>query len=144
MKSIKTKTILGLIMIVALWGGGDVMADEKEKNMFMVKEGNQTHIAVDSVGPFFIGIQSNPSTGYSWSLQRITDDTVIKFKGIKEPDDEEEEMDEPPLMGAPTYETFIFEALKPGKTEVLLNYHRPWEKDVPPIKTHKIVIEVEG
>jgi len=145
LKNMKIISGLGAILIVCtLLGGGDSMADEKEKNTFTLKEGNETHITLDSMGPFFIKIESNPSTGYSWSLQKNTDETVVKFKGIKEPDQEEEEKDEPPMMGAPSYETFIFDALKPGKTEVLLKYHRPWEKDVPPIKTHKIFIGVKG
>ena len=143
----KTKKIvrLGAILIAcALLGGADGMANEKEKNTFILKEGNETHITVDSMGPFFIKIESNISTGYSWSFQKNTDETVIKFMGLKEQDEEEEGRDEQPVMGAPTYETFIFEALKPGKTEVHLRYHRPWEKDVPPIKTRRIFIGVRG
>lgn len=134
----------GAVLIACtLMGGGDGMADEKEKNTFTLKEGNETHITLDSMGPFFIKIESNPSTGYSWSLQKNTDETVVKFKGIKEPNEEEEEKDEHPMMGAPSYETFIFEALKPGKTGVHLGYCRPWEKDVPPIKIHKIFIVIK-
>lgn len=143
----KTKIIvrLGAILIAcALLGGGDGMANEKEKNTFILKEGKDTHITVDSMGPFFIKIESNITTGYSWSLQKNTDETVVKFNGLKEQDEEEEGRDEQPLMGAPTYETFIFEALKPGKTVVHLGYRRPWEKDVPPIKTHWVYIEVRG
>lgn len=143
------KTILRLgfiLLIITLLGGGDGMADEKEKNTFVMTKGGETHITVNTPGEFLIKIESNLTTGYSWSLQKPTDETLVKFKGLKEPDEEEEGEEgktEPPLMGAPSYEIFMFEALRQGKTEVLLKYHRPWEKDTPPEKTHKIVITIE-
>lgn len=151
MTNIKMKTILRLgfiLFIITLLGGGDGMADEKEKNTFVMTKGGETHITVNTPGEFLIKIESNLTTGYSWSLQKTMDETLVKFKGIKEPNEEEEGEGEegntePPLMGAPNYEIFIFEALHPGKTEVFLKYHRPWEKDTPPEKTHKIVITIE-
>jgi predicted secreted protein len=149
MVNIKVKTILRLsfiLFIITLLGGGVGMADVKEKNTFIMTKGNETHITINEPGEFLVKIESNLTTGYSWSLQKPTDETLVKFKGIKEPDvedDEEEGSAERPLLGAPSYETFVFEALQPGKTEILLKYHRPWEKDTPPEKTHKIVVTIE-
>ena len=149
MANIKMKTILHLcfiLFIITLLGGGDSMADEKDKNTFIMTKGNETHITINEPGEFLVKIESNVTTGYSWSLQKPTDETLVKFKGLKEPDEEnngEEENSEPPRLGAPSYETFIFEALQPGKTEIILKYHRPWEKDTPPEKTHKIIVTIE-
>jgi len=109
--------------------------------LYMMSGENETHIAVRQAGDFFIKIKSNPTTGYSWALLKPVDEKLLKFKGPKE-EDEEEEIEQP-LIGQPTYEIFVLEALAPGKTLVELQYRRPWEKDVPPIKTYKIYIVIE-
>jgi len=136
------------IIFILLWIGGINMnalenedKNEKKKNIFMMTDGPETHITVKTMGEFFIKIKSNPSTGYSWSLQKITDEAVVEFKSQQIEEEEKKSM--PPLLGAPTYEIFTFKALKPGKTKVFLKYHRPWEKDVPPIKTHTIHVTIQ-
>ena len=147
------KTVLFLwssfIILILFWMGGMNMnalenknKNEKKKNVFIMTDGPETRIAVKTIGEFFIKIKSNPTTGYGWSLQKITDEDVVKFKS-KRIEEEHEKESKPPLLGAPTYEIFTFEALKPGETVVYLKYHRPWEKDVPPIKIHKIHITIK-
>ena len=112
---------------------------EKEHNVFVMSEGSETHIAVKSFEEFSIKIKSNPSTGYSWWVKEPKDEAVVKFKGRKE--DEEDE--ESPMFGAPSFEIFSFKALKPGETVIRLHYRRPWEKDVPPIKKHNVYVTVK-
>jgi inhibitor of cysteine peptidase len=149
MAGVKMKIVffLGIFFMgLTLFCAGDNMGNETKKKVFVMTEGTESSITVKTTGEFFIKIESNPSTGYGWALQKITDETVMKFKGIKEDEEEEAEIEEEserPLLGAPGYETFIFEALKPGKATASLIYRRPWEKDVPPIKTYKIHITVE-
>ncbi len=147
----KTTLLLwsSFIILILFWMGGMNMnalenenKNEKKKNIFMMTDGPETHITVKTIGEFFIKIKSNPSTGYSWWLQKITDEGVVKFKS-QQIEEKEEKESIPPLLGAPTFEIFTFEALKPGKTEVFLKYHRPWEKDVPPIKTHTIHVTIQ-
>jgi inhibitor of cysteine peptidase len=146
MVGVKMKFVLFLgivFMSLNLFSMGGTMENETKDKVFMLAEGAESSIVLKTVGDFFVKITSNPSTGYGWAVQKITDESVVKFKGIKEDEDDEEETTERPLMGAPTYDTFIFEALKPGNATVTLIYRRPWEKDVPPIKTHKIHIAVQ-
>lgn len=119
---------------------GDGMAEKKKKEMIVLKEGTESRISVSQTGPFYLKIPSNPTTGYSWSLQKMSVEGVVKYLRIEEDDDEDAV---PGPMGAPTYETFVFEALKRGRTIVYLQYRRPWEKDTPPIKIHKIHIHVK-
>lgn len=140
----KIALLSGLFLMgIILFSAGDTMKNESKDKVFILMEGAESNITVESTGDFFVKIKSNPSTGYGWAVQKISDETVVKFKGIKEDDEDDEEANERPLMGAPTYDTFIFAALKQGKAEVSLVYRRPWEKDVPPIKTHKIHISIE-
>jgi inhibitor of cysteine peptidase len=149
------KTVLFLcsffIGFSLLWMGGMNMnalenenKNEKKKNIFLMTDGPETQISVKTIGKFFIKIKSNPSTGYSWSLQKITDEGMVTFKSQEIEEEEEEEKESiSPRLGAATFEIFTFEALKPGKTKVLLKYHRPWEKDVPPLKTHTLQITIQ-
>ncbi len=116
-------------------------SEEGKKATFVMSDDVETHITVQSRGDFAFKIKSNPTTGYSWALQKPVDETLLKFKGIKIA--EQEPQAEHPLLGAPTYEIFVFEALQPGSTVVHLQYRRPWEKDAPPIQTHKIYITID-
>jgi len=147
-KTIKTKTIVSVLFCLAALGlfmGGNIMAvEENQKNIFVLPEGNESHITVAAPGEFAIKIESNPTTGYGWALvtPREGEDSPVKFKEQKvaEPGDRPKEE---ARLGAPTYEIFTFEALAPGEALIELHYRRPWEKDVPPIKKHKIVVTVE-
>ena len=115
--------------------------EEKEKQIFTMSDGEKTCISVNNPGEFSIRIKSNPTTGYSWGVQEIKPNDLVKFLQVKT--EEPEEGSQPPKLGASTYEILTFEALKPGKVEILLNYRRPWEKDVPPIKTHKVLVTLD-
>lgn len=137
--------ILFIFLSITFVPGGTMFAEKVEMGqgdppLYMMSGEHETRIAVRQAGDFLIKIKSNPTTGYSWALLKPVDEKILKFKGLKEEDDQEIEQ---PLIGQPTYEIFVLEALAPGKTTVELQYRRPWEKDVPPIKTYKIHIIIE-
>ncbi|MEW6573924.1 MAG: protease inhibitor I42 family protein [Bacillota bacterium] len=46
------------------------------------------------------------------------------------------------LLGSGGKTTYRFEAAVPGQTWLSLDYHRPWEKDVPALKTFEVLIIV--
>jgi len=46
-------------------------------------------------------------------------------------------------MGAPGFEVLSFKAGAKGNAVIELEYRRPWEKDTPPDKTHKVVVTIE-
>jgi inhibitor of cysteine peptidase len=46
--------------------------------------------------------------------------------------------------GAGGKEVWIFEAVGKGATEISLKYARPWEKDIPPVKTVTFRVSVEA
>lgn len=150
----KTRNLLCLrylpviLVSVLLWVGvGMAKENEKEKKIFLMTEGGkaaETSIIVKGPGEFSVKIQSNPTTGYSWAVQKITDEAVVQFRRVEEWHEQEEGDKKQPLLGAPTYEILTFEALKPGKAEIHLKYRRPWEKDIPPIKTHKVYVNIES
>ena len=83
-------------------------------------------------------VRSNPSTGYEWSIAEAPDTTIVapagkryrQRSGTKDQD------------GAGGTERWTFTARRPGRTQVLLGYARPWEK-VPPIETRRFTFVVE-
>lgn len=83
-----------------------------------------------------IVLEGNPTTGYLWELGSEVDG-IIKLLG--EPDYEADS----DLSGGGGKYTFRFEAASSGETRLRLIYHRPFEKDVPPIEVYKLMLVVE-
>lgn len=121
----------------------DTNSSNKEKPLiFLLSDHSETRINVDTGREFIIKIKTNPATGYSWSFQQQPDKDLIQFVDRK-PEDEVEDEESERLVGAPEYELWKFRALNFGETAIKLQYHRPWEKDVPPIKTHTVYVTVQ-
>ena len=70
---------------------------------------------------FIIALESNPTTGYEWEAD--FDESLLKLA----------QTDFTPaksgLTGAGGEQTFTFEGVKAGKTEITLTYKRHWEQD---------------
>lgn len=84
-----------------------------------------------------VTLEANPSTGYIWEVEGL-DETVLKMEG--EP--EAKSGANTNLVGAPVTQTFRYKALSAGRVELKLVYHRPWEKDVPPVKSFSAVVTI--
>jgi inhibitor of cysteine peptidase len=88
-----------------------------------------------------IGLESNPSTGYSW-FATISNPTVLVQMG-------EPQYQEPagssttPIVGAAGTETFYFQAVETGTTALTLEYKRSFESNVAPEKTIRLTVEVK-
>jgi len=89
-------------------------------------------VAVDVGTIFKISLDSNPTTGYSWSAEvdpdflKVTDDT---YKS------------ESNLIGAGGVQTIEFKALKTGQTKITMKYMRPWENEA--INEHEIAVTIK-
>lgn len=86
---------------------------------------------------FAITLESNHTTGYGWQLAGKPNTRIVRFLNTNyvEPNTR--------LAGAGGKEIWTFEALAPGKTSIVLNYVRPWEKNTPPARTKTIVVVVK-
>lgn len=87
-----------------------------------------------------ISLESNPSTGYSWSATS-SDPAVMMQMG--EPEMQEPTASATPVVGAPGMATLYFQAVKSGAATITLNYQRSWEQGVTPEKTITIMVEVK-
>lgn len=86
---------------------------------------------------FAVYLRSNPTTGYSWQLQKNIDRKYLRLMTSQY---------NPPktkMLGAPGEEVWIFKAQKEGKTTLYFSYQRPWEKDKPPDETRNIQITIK-
>lgn len=83
-----------------------------------------------------IALDSNETTGFSWSMAEGTDSSIIKKVGqvYEEPNTG--------AVGAGGTDRWTFEAVNPGETTVKLEYSRPWATGAPPEKTMQVKFTV--
>jgi predicted secreted protein len=74
---------------------------------------------------FSIGLESNPATGFTWSLAKPIDSSILKFVG-KEFKYAKEDLR---LTGAHGKEIWVFNALKAGRTKISMKFVRTWEDE---------------
>jgi len=86
-------------------------------------------------GKIELVLDANPSTGYLWDVA-TADITVVRQDG--EPQFKPDSKD----IGSGGKMTFHFEAVAPGEEVLRLIYHRPFEQDVPPLRTVEVYILV--
>ena len=80
--------------------------------------GKQVTIAAG--GSLTVTLDSNATTGYSWQLMGISDNTVLeKTNNVYEAPTSG-------LMGASGKEVWTFQALRAGKATVTMEYGQPW------------------
>jgi len=80
-----------------------------------------------------ISLESNPSTGYSWQVAEMNQDTLHQLG-------ETEFEQVSPLLGAPEKQTLRFKAVGAGQSTLKLVYRRPWEKGVEPAREFSIQV----
>lgn len=94
-------------------------------------------VNVRSGESFAIRLESNPTTGYSWTVTAVPQATVASL------DDPEGTFEEPDsgAMGAPGFQVFDFTAVASGTTEVEFTYARSFDpEDNPTVTTVTITV----
>jgi len=82
-----------------------------------------------------VTLESNASTGYTWSQEGQFDMTVLEAARNTS------QGPESPVPGAPGTQTYRFKALAPGSTGVILTYARPFENKKP-VQTLDLTVKV--
>ena len=86
---------------------------------------------------FEITLEANATTGFSWEIAQIDKDIVQLVGSEYVPDPNAEGLD-----GKGGKAVFRFQAVGSGETTLKWVYHRPWEKDVEPLRTHVVQVSV--
>jgi inhibitor of cysteine peptidase len=92
-------------------------------------------MTVDAQQEFDISLPSNPSTGYQWMVNEISDESVVKYvKSTFVPSGEQ-------MPGSGGTEALTFRAEREGTATITLQYVRSWETDQP-AETRTISVNV--
>jgi inhibitor of cysteine peptidase len=81
-------------------------------------------------------LKSNPSIGYSWAIKG--DPSPLRLvKSVTRKTGQNGH-----AVGAPSTQEFRLTAVSAGIASLALEYRRPWEHDVPPVKTFQVRVKV--
>jgi predicted secreted protein len=92
-------------------------------------------IEIPNGSRFSIELDSNPTTGYAWVFGTPLEENIIRLVRTDYINPEST------LAGAGGAQVWVFKALQPGTTTVVLDYQRSWEAQTP-IQTAVFVIIV--
>lgn len=136
---------VGLAAGIACGGEEDVAAPLTTQTptgweVWVTEDDAGTIIALKMEDSLIVALDSNPSTGYSWSLVSISDTSVIeKVHDEYKPEPTPEGT---PLVGAGGEEIWTFVAVGAGTSTIEMMYSRPWES-VEPAARFNITVTVE-
>lgn len=94
-------------------------------------------VAVNAGNTFAITVPSNRTTGYRWRLAGQPSRNVVKVIGSSYI------APRTGRLGQSGTEVWSLQAIRPGNTNIVLQYARPWEKTVQPAKTQVFFIVVQ-
>ena len=86
-----------------------------------------------------VELEGNPTTGYVWGY-RIANPDIVRDVAS---DYISAQLDDDVVGVGGTY-FFTFEGVAEGETEIVFDYHRPWEEDVLPEKTVRYIAVVDS
>ncbi|MBI5715498.1 MAG: protease inhibitor I42 family protein, partial [Chloroflexi bacterium] len=98
-----------------------VKCDISKIKITLAKQDNGKAIALKISESFVIALASNPTTGFQWAVDPYDENLLAAEKsytglGV--------------VVGSGGMEMFCFTALNSGSTPLVMNYHRPFEKNV--------------
>lgn len=129
------KGLLLMVLCLIFWGACSTNPS-KQFSLSEVDNGSTIELRVgDKVK---LNLAGNPTTGYNWTVERL-DFSILKQTGEPEFKQTSENQNR---LGAGGLIIYNFEAIQKGTTSLRMIYHRPWEKDVPPVGTFEVTIIV--
>ena len=128
--------IVVVILLTALDGCASASLSSNVK-LGKADEGKTFDLAKGGV--LEITLEGNPTTGYNWT-QVAGNDLVLMPVGTYT---YKQNPAAAGMVGVGGKFTFNFKAIGVGATQLKFGYQRPWEKNVPPIETFKLNINVK-
>ena len=131
LKSI-TRVIAYAFLAAALLATLTACSAANEVNLGADDNGSQIELQADQT--LVIGMEGNPTTGYSWEVEEV-DEAVLRQVGEAEFEPESD------AVGSGGVQILRFEAVNSGQTDPELVYHRSWE-DEEPLETFSIQVTI--
>ena len=101
-------------------------------------------LEINQGGEIQLTLNDNASTGYRWSLASL-DPTLVELvseEALANPREGGGSLGLPPPVGSPGQVVYCFRALRPGRTEITLNYLRSWEGDRSTIDRFRLNLQI--
>ncbi|MCZ7528184.1 MAG: protease inhibitor I42 family protein [Acidimicrobiia bacterium] len=128
------RAALVLGAVLALGGCGD---DGGDGGVVVITEADSA-VTLEPGQELVIELESNPTTGYSWSLTTPPDDRILSYvESTYEPFETHED-----LVGSGGTERLRFRAEGAGETVIELRYVRSWEPAEPGARTLVFTVTV--
>lgn len=110
-----------------------VSDDKKDATPIALKENENNNVNIGQ--KFFVTLEWNPSTGYSWSFS-------YDNKALKLLDRKDTEMKKTDMVGVPSNVTWRFQGNEKGTNKIKFSYARPWEKNEKPADIKEYTVEI--
>ena len=132
--------ITALLTVIAIFAFSGVIAaaptDNNVPSVINVSESGK-QIELSPGDSLVVTLDSNPSTGFSWAVSRISNEGIVnkvsnEFKGA-----------DTGMVGAGGQEIWTFKALDKGTSTIEMKYVRPWETGVEPAATFNVTVVVK-
>ncbi len=108
-----------------------------EIHLFDKDNGKTVKVAVD--GTVILTLESNATTGFSWTKADKVDKDILKL----EKNDYVQSPNPNGLLGVGGTTVIVYRALKKGKAKINLTYMQPWEPDSKFNTNYSVTVEVE-
>ena len=112
-----------------------VISCDSPKEIILDEGDDGRLIELDKGQILVITLVANPTTGYKWGVAKHEEHILVQMG-------ETEFQSESDLTGSSGVEILRFKAANAGMTDIILVYHRFWEKDVEPLETFSLKVVV--
>ena len=110
---------------------------KKEVQLTDKDNGKTVKVTVDGI--IILSLESNATTGFSWTKADKVDKDILKL----ERNDYLQGPNPNGMVGVGGTTVIIYRALKPGKAKIDLTYMQPWEPDSKFNTNYSVTVEVE-
>ena len=131
---------LGLIIMAGIVGGSVAASGGESKNVAADASYSGKTIEISAGNSLTVTLDSNPTTGFSWALKAIGNESVLEQAGHEF---KAAPASNPPLLGAGGKEIWTFKALNKGSSTISMEYVRSWEQNVEPQDTFALTVVVK-
>ena len=126
-----------MVAALAAFAGASAMAELKDGTKFWLGTVPKELVAERRVGePVRFSLEENASTGFKWDVESNTNECMVVLK--------QRGGDKGVTCGAPGLLDVTVTSLVRTPVRVVFRYRRPWEKDVEPWKTLRLVVNTVG
>jgi inhibitor of cysteine peptidase len=128
--------LIAAATVTAACGGKDSNKFPAEVQLTDADDGSTIQLAIG--GRLIVALQSNPTTGFGWSVGEVSDPQLeVQGEPAYVPAGSTT-----PVVGAGGTEVFTFTANDKGTAKLILEYKRSFEPGVPPQQTFNVTVDI--